>query len=288
MRIVACMPARNEAWCIDLSARVALAWCDALVVGLHECEDETEAILDGIDGEISKLRFTGRLWDEMPQRQAMLEEARRLKATHIAIVDADEVLTGNLVPTIREHAEALRPARILNLPGYNLRGGIERYHANGIWGQRWFSTVFKDHPSLCWRGDGYHHREPYGMPLHPCAPIGQGAGGTLHLWGASERRLKAKHAWYKLTEALRWPQKPRAEIEQYYSMSMLDDGWRFAPVPAGWWEPHREALKYLDLAAEPWQEAEVRRLWVEHGAEKFAGLDLFGVEAGEVVESRAL
>jgi hypothetical protein len=36
-------------------------------------------------------------------------------------------------------------------------------------------------------------------------------------------------------------------------------------------------MKYLDVDAEPWQEAEVRRLVAEHGRETFAGLDLFGV-----------
>jgi hypothetical protein len=39
-------------------------------------------------------------------------------------------------------------------------------------------------------------------------------------------------------------------------------------------------IRYLDqhLENEPlWQEAEVRRLVAEHGAETFKGLDLFGV-----------
>ncbi len=285
MRIVACMPARNEGWCIGLSARVALAWCDALVVGLHECDDDTEAVVDGIDGEISKLRFAGRLWDEMPQRQRMLIEARRIGATHIAIVDADEVLTGNLLAVIRGYVEGLRAGRMLDLPGYNLRGGIDQYHVNGVWGRRWFSTAFKDHPQLHWSGDQYHHREPFGMSLVACQPVTQNAGGTMHLWGASERRLRAKHAWYKMLEALRWPDKPRREIDRYYSMAIwpgaapqFDRNWRYAPVPTGWWKPHVEARQYLNLDAEPWQEAEVRRLWREDGPAKFVGLNLYGVE----------
>lgn len=286
MRLVALMPARNESWCIGLSARVALAWCDALVVGLHECEDDTESIIDGIDGEVSKLRFTGRLWDEMPQRQALLMEARRIGATHIVIVDADEVLTGNLLASIRGYVEELRPGRMLHLPGYNLRGGIEQYHANGVWGRRWFSTTFKDQPMLHWGGDQYHHREPFGVSLAACQSVAQGRGGVMHLWGASERRLRAKHAWYKMTETLRWPDKPRREIDRYYSMAIspgaapqYDQEWRYAPVPVDWWEPHLEARRYLNVDAEPWQEAEVRRLCAEHGAARFAGLNLYGVEA---------
>ena len=55
---------------------------------------------------------------------------------------------------------------MIELPGYNLRDCISRYHANGIWGKRWFSLAFKDNPRLHWAGNKFHHREPHGMQLH--------------------------------------------------------------------------------------------------------------------------
>lgn len=133
------------------------------------------------------------------------------------------------------------------------------------------------------------------MGLSPVQPIQQAAGGTMHLWGASERRLKAKHAWYKAAETLKWPAKPRAEIDRYYSLALrpdaapqFDQDWRYAAVPSEWWEAHREAARHLDLNAEPWQEAEARRLVEQHGAERFAGLDLYGLEHAGPLELRAL
>ena len=121
-------------------------------------------------------------------------------------------------------------------------------------------------------------------------PIAQGAGGVMHLWGASERRLLAKHAAYKMIETLRWPAKPRAEIERLYNLAFVpsanrqfDQNWRFDSVPEAWWEPYRSLLSSVALEATPWQEEMCRKLYAEHGGEAFAGLDLFGVCAEEAL-----
>src|SRR5580658_3305586 len=95
------MPVRNEAWVLGLSARVALMWCDELVILLHACTDATSDIVRGLIQEFSErinpIWDRDPTWDEMAHRQTMLESARWCGATHIAIIDADEVLTGNLI-----------------------------------------------------------------------------------------------------------------------------------------------------------------------------------------------
>jgi hypothetical protein len=171
----------------------------------------------------------------------------------------------------------------LQLPLYNLRGGIDRYHANGLWGCRIVSLAFADDPALGWSGDKFHAREPQGKPLRPFPTIKQGKGGVMHLWGASERRLLAKHALYKVTERLRWPDKRVRDIDFEYSQCVTGgtgippECWTFNSVPESWWAPYQHLMKYLDIDAEPWQETEVRRLVDLYGRERFAGLDLFGV-----------
>ncbi len=300
------MPVRNEDWVLGLSARVALMWCDEIILWMHACEDRSPEIAlevrDETAGDDARVRIFFQEkpeWDEMTHRQRMLEEARKRGATHIAIVDADEVLTGNLIPQIggayteprrlpvTHCVAAASDGKILELPGYNLRGSLNQYHANGLWGNRWFSVAFADRPELHWGGDRFHHREPMGHKWYPYKPIEQGAGGVMHLWGASERRLKAKHAMYKVTERLRFPMKPVPKIDVMYSLWRSEcDGlaegfsgarWKYAAVPDAWWAPYAHLMKYLNVDAEPWQEAEVRRLVARYGAEHFRGLDLFGV-----------
>jgi hypothetical protein len=295
------MPVRNEAWCLGLTLRVALEWCDEVIVLIHASTDESHAIACDIAREFSpRVTVVGDdkpIWDEMRHRQSLLELARsaEIGATHVAIVDADEFVTANLVPGMRRAIEATPPGFMLELPGYNTRGAFDRYHANGIWGNRWFSTAFVDTPALHWAGDRFHKREPFGCSWQRGRPFPQGVGGTIHLWGASERRLRAKHALYKITERLRWPEKPVAEIDRYYNYAMRPEPeifydfpgrylntvapqpWTFAQVPDLWlfhYEPW--IAKYLHVDAEPWQEAEVRSLLGAHGREHFAGLDLLG------------
>lgn len=290
MKIVGVMPVRNEAWCLGLTARVALKWVDELVIGYHDCTDRSEEIVRSIHVEgsaVIPIVLPSGPWDEMQHRQRLLNAARGRGATHVAIIDADELLTGSGLPEMRQAFLGIPAGAIAHLPGYNLRGGIQKYHANGIWGNRWFSTVFRDLPELSWSGDNFHSREPGGRKLNPVRLFPQGGPGVMHLWGASERRLIAKHALYKVTERLRWPLKPVAEIERMYNWAIKGDPsnhaygtpatWTYAPVWDGWWQPYADLMKYLDVDAEPWQEEEVRMVLRTHGREMFAGLDLFGI-----------
>lgn len=313
MKLIGLMPVRNEAWCLGLTLRAALMWCDEVICADHGSTDESRYIMHEVARETGRVIIRDdreQQWREMEQRQMLLEEARELGATHIAIVDADEIVTGNLhnddpSSLIRHLVECTPQGSCLQLPMYQLRGSLDRYHSNGIWGNRWLSVAFKDDPKLSWSGDKFHDREPRydgGGKLRPYQPIHQGQGGSFHLWGVSERRLAAKHALYKVTERLRFPAKPTVEIERMYNLwrSPEDSAvlypaqrdwarpWTFAPVPREWWDPYRsELLDHLDPVdlSEPWQTVEVRRLVAEHSAERFKGLDLFGVDMNTKCEA---
>lgn len=287
MTIVAIMPVRSEGWVVGFSLRVALLWVDQVVLLNHASSDDTcervRQIAIENPGRVHILADGNPRWDEMVHRQRLLEQARRVGATHIAMIDADEIVTGNVLPNIREHTKNTRPERILHLPIYNCRGSIERYHATGIWGNRVVSVSFADQPEASWHGDRFHHREPFGLRWTPYQPVAQANGGILHLWGVTERRLVAKHALYKCTERLRWPQKPVAEIEQTYNLAIKEScsapfgAWTFKDTPESWLGPYRRLMEHLSVNDDPWQEGEVRRLVSQYGPHHFAGLDLFGV-----------
>ncbi len=275
---------------LGLSARAALMWCDALICLNHASTDASIEIMEAVSHETGRLFIVHEpspQWDEMRHRQILLDTARYLQATHIAIVDADEVLTGNLLCQIPALQEGTWHGGILELPGYNLRGSIKKYHSNGIWSDRWFSTAFRDDKRLHWDGDHFHHRQPKGIELKRYRPLAQGKGGIMHLWGASERRLRAKSALYKIIERLRWPDKPVYEIEDMYNWAIkgatnrtgigTPATWTYADVPIEWWEPYAHLMPHLDVDGEPWQEAECMRLIEEHGQARFSGLDLFGL-----------
>src|SRR5882724_7954080 len=116
MNLVGIMPVRNEDWILGLSLRVALMWCDEVLVLMHQCTDRTSDIIEEVSKENCGciwLRVDDTQWDEMRHRQMMLDFARKstglkiASATHIALIDADEILSANLLPTIRGHVERL-------------------------------------------------------------------------------------------------------------------------------------------------------------------------------------
>ena len=271
-KIVGIMPVRNEDWCLELTLRGALAWCDAIVVLDHASTDNSRAIINHIaneqPGKVYVLHEDNTAWDEMRHRQRLLETARSASATHIAMIDADEALSAPIAAHIRQAILNLPDKTVLQVPWIILRGSLNRYHSNGIWGDRWVSMAFKDSPGLRWEGDTFHHREPFGTE-HAIRFAGHEHGGILHLWGVSERRLRAKHALYKITERIRWPEKSIREIEAAYNFwkgptQPGEAPWEFGNVPAEWWAGYDTSM-ITECGEVPWQEAECVRLLEEHG-----------------------
>jgi len=288
MKLIALMPVRNEDWGLGLTLRAALMWVDEVIVLLHACTDESSSIARRVSvesgGRVVVCSQFDPIWAEMSHRQQLLHIARTRGATHIALIDADEILSGNLLTrNLMPHAGV---GTILQLPMACLARGIGRYYTSGIWYNNWVTTMFQDTPEAHWQsetrgGYDFHHRHPFGVPLSFYRPIAQSEGGLMHLQFLDERRLRAKQALYKMTERLRWPDKHSPEqVNNLYNPAVYQsDPTRVgtAEVPESWWAPYKDLLQHLHADSEPWQEAECKRLWAEHDTQTFAGLDLFGV-----------
>ena len=278
--IVGMMLVRNEEWILPVSIAAALRWVDKLVIGCHNCTDASEKIAitaAAITSRVHVERFQEDDWPEMRQRQRLLDIARQF-GDFLAIIDADEIPAEPLLAGDRKEcelrclAEETPQDAILQLPMLNMRAGLTRYHANGIWGNRVVSVGFWDDPRLHWSGAGFHQREPRGVPLWSHKPAVQTP--ILHFWGADETRLVAKHALYKIRERMQLPDKPTPTIDQLYNFAIKDPGnWEFAYIPETWL-PFDESA--VDLDADCWQGQEARDIYATD-PDYFAGLDLFGV-----------
>lgn len=282
MMLVGIMPVRSEQWVVEYAVRAALGWLDHLVVLNHASTDDTGLIIGEIGletGRITVISEPDPEWREMHHRQRLLDAARQVGATHVAIIDADEVLTANLHGDVRRAAARLAPGEVLTTPWLNLWRSLDRYRSDrgSPHGRQWLSLVFCDRPALRWGGEErFHHRQPFNSVLTARVPAVRSDGGVMHLQRASWRRARARQAWYKGTERLRWPDKPIEKIDALYSRSLDEHGIELTDVPPTWWD-HGIDRGLIDLDAEPWQEGDVRLMIAEHGAEAFEGLDLFGV-----------
>jgi len=284
MKLVCTMPARNEDWILGLSARAVLQWCDELIVLNHASTDKTLEVIEEVWKEhrdrVFVINESDPVWAEMAHRQRLLEFARGRNATHIVLVDADEVLTGNLLGSIREHVRMLLPHATMQLPWQCLKGSIHQVHADGVWGTATVCMAFVDEPNCHWAaraGYDFHHRQPMGRPFIPFQPVNR-SGGMMHLQFVSERRLRAKQYLYQLTERLRWPDREPVEMVRKRYQPAVYGGKNLADIPESWWAPYLPWMKYLDVDAEPWQEAECLKILDSHPG-LAAGLDSFGMEA---------
>jgi hypothetical protein len=299
MKLIALMPVRNEAWILGLSARVALMWCDALIVLDHASTDGTRAILCDLAAEFGHERIVwfsdeDAEWKEMAHRQFLLAAGRAAAGSHFAIVDADEILCADSLPHIRHWAKSLMPAECLQVRMHSMWRNpyIYRVDPASVWSNRRdLSLVFRDSPSLGWSPDraGYQHhaRAPRGTLAVASSVRGHLTRnqiatrnpdvGVMHMQWASWRRVTAKHAFYKVHERLTNASASVRRIDQMYNQALNEYGLVTLPAPPEWWTAYGDLLQYLDVEAEPWQEAEVKRLVAQRGLGTFKGLDLFGV-----------
>jgi hypothetical protein len=190
-------------------------------------------------------------------------------------IDCDELVSGNLLPTIRQTVLDIPKGRILQLPWLQLRGGIDQVITTGMWAQQSASCAFVDSPELHWAvqagGYDHHHRHPMGMAYRPYEaypaniPGFWRSSGCLHLQMCSRERLLWKHIWYACVEKTRWPEKSTAAIDAMYTRTVNECyAAQTTACPEEWWDPYKHLMRHLDLDAEPWQKAEVYRMLAEN------------------------
>jgi hypothetical protein len=267
-------------------------FCDELIVLDHASTDATPQILSAIavehPGRVLVLTDDDPTWREMAHRQRLLEKARERKATHVVTIDADELVSANLLSGMRNTILSTPPNHILQLPWVSVSGSRWKHISKGPFFGQFASSAFRDHDAYHWRArDGYdfHHRHPMGRQMMPHKPIGWGAGGLLHLQFLSGRRLRAKQYLYCLTERLRWPDRDTADtIRRRYSLAVYGQDTPTAQpqdvqqVPEKWWAAYEEMglTRYIDRDAEPWQIAACEAIRAANpGIEQ--GLDDFGL-----------
>lgn len=288
MKLVGMMPVRNEDWVLGLSLRAALLYLDEVVMLDHGSSDGTPDLLATIaaehPGRVHRLAESDAVWRETAIRNRLLAAARQRGATHLCALDADEVLTGNLLPGIRGSFAALAPGETLSLPWLSLWRSLDRYRddESEVATDCWMMLGWRDHPAVHYRNNqgefDIHSRRVKGQSGTRRIGRDKADGGVFHLAFANWRRLRVKTAWYKMQETVRYPGfRTAAQLNQWYACDLDERGLRTSAVAPEWWEPYRAWRGEVALDGEPWHQGECLQLWQRHGPAAFAGLELWGV-----------
>ncbi len=289
-KLICTMPVRNEDWVLGCSLRHVLKWVDEVVILDHASTDDTPVIISDImrehPGRVHAYVEESPVWEEMKHRQFLLERARERGATHIVMVDADEVLTENLIPHIRPAIESIPAGYVMQFPWACLARSLDRYYTEGPWYNNWACMAFPDQPHLHWasrNGYDFHHRNPMGAPFRGWRAGNQGVSGLMHLQFVDERRLRAKQLLYCLTETVRWPGRSTpSQLNEMYGRAVYESNPKHvasADVPSTWWDgnEYKHLIRASTKVDPPWQELACVDMVNNHGLVPFEGLDFFGV-----------
>ncbi len=258
-----------------------------MIVLDHASSDRTPEIIEEVarewPGRLHHRRENDPVWRETAIRQRLLEEGRDLGATHFWVVDADEMVAGDLVPCIRPWLASLAAGQSLSLPWFPIWRSLDwrRRDGNAYWCANRTHYGFRDHPAVCYQTRP--ERSKYDIHVRkPALPGGERAfggeepaSGVMHFVAADWRRLVAKTAWYKMIETVRFGDRSAAELNAFYDQDVDEAGLALVPVPAGWWSPYRAWRRHAGLESRSWFEEECQRMWRQHGPERFAGLELW-------------
>lgn len=288
MKLVGLMHIRNEQWVLRASVPAALRLVDRLAVIDHASTDDTPVILNEMaaahPGRITTGSFTGRHYNEAGLRQACLDLGREMGGTHFFWIDADEIVTANTLDTIRHTMGTLAPGQGLELPWIAMWESLDDHREDeSVWTNNFKRFGFADHPEMSFSAsrDGYdmHRHTPELADAPSLRPIHtQTEGGVMHLQFANRRRLIAKHAWYKMSETVRFPgRKSPADIDAMYNQALSTQDLRRVRTPKHWWAGYVHLRDCIDLNDAPWHEREVLRFWQDNPPGTFDGLELWGL-----------
>lgn len=289
MKVVGLITARNEDWILGLTLRAATFIVEEMIVLDHASTDRTRAIIQEVaqefPGRIHYRRREDPVWREASIRQGLLEEGRLLGGTHFWVIDADELLTGNLLPEIHSILSSLDAGDYITLPWFPMWRSLDRYRRdrNEYWCGNRTAYGFRDHPSVRYEPRG---KRP-GYDIHTRAPIVPGQKrelclkdphhGVMHFVAAGWARLLAKAAWYKMIETVRFADVSAQRLNATYDRDLDETDLITVPVELAWWAPYLRWREYVQLDRPSWYEWDCQRMWREFGPEKFAGLNLWGV-----------
>lgn len=281
-KIVGLMIVRGDAWSIGLALRAAKYYCDQVVVLVHDARSDdpvnipVRLEIDSVEklypGFVVRYDHLCPKWDEMHARQITLDMARGLGATHMAIIDADELPTWSVVHDMRVMIRALRPRHALAFRMISPWMSLVNYRHDGNLGEQSTLTLaFADHPELCWRPaeDGYqfHMRSPRGVTQTQIDRPHHRSGGIIHLQFANRHRLQVKAVWYKMLEQATHPGRMSPQdLDRKYDWALQDaPKAHVSPMPDDFLLSYgQHALSHLRNNDEPWQMDEIRRLLVQH------------------------
>eukprot|EP01006_Ploeotia_vitrea_P019351 TRINITY_DN51530_c0_g1_i1.p1 TRINITY_DN51530_c0_g1~~TRINITY_DN51530_c0_g1_i1.p1 ORF type:complete len:571 (-),score=42.15 TRINITY_DN51530_c0_g1_i1:1417-3051(-) len=231
----------------------------------------------------------GEMWDELVSYRTMTQTARDYGATHMAIIDTDEIMTGNLVADdlLKNIIYSLEPLEFLTVPLIHPLYSLHRYlvsahdwvHAKHI------QFAWSDDGKIDWRTKDKHHVPR--IPFLPSATLKKTKSyiinsaphmGAVHMKFVSSSFIRVKTAWYKHIE---WEKNKERACSDFYDLKIphLDVVWKKVSklLWHNWFESYGSPIVFVRSAtkAAVWRATEVLQLRHDNRVSRPSGVAPF-------------
>ena len=278
MRVVGLVAFRNEAHVLRTCLESLTAAVDT-VVGLDDgsWDGSGEIFTDIVGYPPMKVSEPGiRPWSEGGEkdlRDALLSAGRRVGGTHFVMLDADECLTKNIGPPLRQALASLLPGQSLALPWIICWKSRTQMRSDpGTWQSPYKDFAFADMQSLEYPNHLLQH-----LPRTPVLEPNQrrflprDVGGVIHFQFAFWETTQIKQAWYRCVDWME-QEKDARRINRTYRVAEDTPDAQVQDIPQAWLPD--------TLPTEPlveWRRDEILRWFSEYGIEYFEPINIWNV-----------
>lgn len=185
---------KNEARWIKRCIESILPVCDNVLVLDDHSKDGTAEICEGIPGvRAMRSPFSG--LDEARDKNLLLEEARKLNADPVLMIDGDEILTSDSIPTIQLAARS--GGQCFSLRVLFAWDREDQIRADGVYRDFRRPSLFRpgNHSFKSTQAEGNFHCGNAPVALHPISHSINAS--LLHLGYLHKEDRIRKYEWYR-------------------------------------------------------------------------------------------
>lgn len=280
-KIVGLVPMRNEELLIADCLRALAMVTDAIVVLDDASEDSSMAIVKSLQKECNIERIhEKKIWyrDEPGDRNIMLKLGREIGGTHFVVIDADEMLTANLVKNnyLRNLILDLVPGDKMNMHWIRLWKKIDQFRTDGLLKE----VIFCDDGKSSYQSGFIHtSRIPNNLIdgknlyIKPYFTY-----GLLHYQAVNWRNMEIRRAWYRCIIRVRKPEYTDAQVNASCACHEDENNITLAQCPAEWFDGYSFFNPAVYEANDIWREKQVITWLKTYGKGFFKGLDMWHID----------
>jgi FkbM family methyltransferase len=281
-KIVGLVGVRNEEIMIEQFLRALSLYADAIIILDDASTDNTVQIIESLqtDCKVEKI-IKKNSWfrDEPGDRNALLDEGRKIGGTHFIIIDADEMFTANCLQDniLKNHILELNPGESLALNWLQLWRSVDRYrYDSSVWTNNYNAMIFCDDGISRYSSD-FIHTPRIPRTINKKYHRLDDTMGLLHFQFVNWQNLLIKQSWYRCLEHIRDPQKSIFDINTLYGHSKDESNIGFKECPKEWFSGYTFFNPSIFNQSEKWRKAQVSEWFKQYGKGFFKDLDIWDV-----------